>query len=68
MDVIEINVWAKPGKPAAVGHIGTLVLSEKPNESGEYLAKFTLRRRARKRLGQSDQPKMIDRNKRKRQD
>lgn len=62
MDVVEIAVMARPGRPAAVGRLGTVVVSP-PNADGEVLVRFTLSRRLAKkwlRKGEFDKPRKVD--------
>jgi hypothetical protein len=49
MEAIEISGVVNPGKPASVGHLGTLTLEE-PNEHGEIPWKFRLNRRFAKKV------------------
>lgn len=63
MEVVKISVYVQPGKPAAVGHVGTVVVT--PAKDGEFLVEFTLRRKGARRLGLSCIPK-LDKRKRKR--
>lgn len=61
MDVVSIRTFATFGKPTAVGHLGTVILSP-PNADGEILVEFTLRRKGMRELRQPgyrklDEPK-----------
>lgn len=49
MDVIELAVVVRPGKPAAVGHLGTVVVSP-PDGDGEMLVRFVLSRKMAKKM------------------
>lgn len=44
MEVVAVTVWAKPGRPAAAGHLGTILLGP-TNSEGETRVEFTLSRR-----------------------
>ena len=57
MEVLQIETWATPGKPAAIGHLGTVVLGP-ANSAGEILVKFTLSKKGLRRLGQCQTPKL----------
>lgn len=48
MEVVKISVYVQPGKPAAVGHVGTVVVT--PAKDGEFLVEFTLRRKGMRYL------------------
>ena len=48
MDCISITTYAVPGKPQAVGHLGTVIAT--PQESGEIKIEFTLRRKGMREL------------------
>ncbi len=59
MDVLQFNIWAKPGSQAALGHLGTIVLGKEPNDAGEMLVSVTLRRKAVRKL-RGGRGKIID--------
>lgn len=59
MDVTAIEVWAKPDKPAAVGHLGTVVLGP-TNSDGEILVRFTFSRRLAKKWFRKGGQKRFD--------
>lgn len=61
MDVVAIEVWAAPGRPAAVGHLGTVVLGA-TNSDGEILVKFTLSRRLAKKWFRKGSQNKFDTN------
>lgn len=49
MECVSITVFATPGQPAAVGHLGTVFVSP-PNADGEIKLEFTLRRKGMRHL------------------
>ncbi len=59
MDVTPTEVWATPGKPIAVGHLGT-VLVGRTNARGEILVAFTPSRRLAKKLARRGKPRLGD--------
>lgn len=63
MEVVQFRLLATYGKPVAVGHLGTVTLSE-PNEDGEIMVDFVLRRRGSRYLG-LDFPPVLDKRRRK---
>lgn len=64
MDCVALKTFAKFGKPTAVGHIGTVIVSP-PNQDGEVLVEFTLRRKGMRQLNHPDY-RVLDGRKRKR--
>ena len=66
MDCVSVSVFTEPGRPAAVGHFGT-VITHPPNKDGKILVEFTLRRKGMRHLRQ-DGYRKLDKRKRKDQD
>ncbi len=59
MDVAPTEVWATPGKPIAVGHLGTILVG-RTNARGEILIAFTPSRRIAKKLARRGKPRIFD--------
>lgn len=57
MDVVSVKTYARFGKPAAVGKIGTVIVHP-PNGDGEILLEFTLRRKGMRLLKHPDYRKL----------
>ena len=64
MEVLHIETWATPGRPAAVGKFGHVVIGP-ANSQGEMLVSLTLSGKLAKKLYRHGRGKIIDRAKRK---
>lgn len=64
MECVSIKTYAQPGRPASVGHLGTVIVT--PQENGEILVEFTLSRKGARRLG-LNHPPVLDKRRRKEQ-